>query len=93
MDINFQLIDTFFGSVHLLKELFENKRAIQRLFCAKSLMNSLVKVSQVNHSRQPWQTQWYALSKSTVSEKKIIRCIAGEVWDVFVDVRPESQTF
>lgn len=98
MDINFQLIDTFFGSVHLFEGVVrkDSRGQFQRLFCTKEFNEFFGQnVSQVNHSRSALAgtVRGMHYQKAPYQEKKIIRCIAGEVWDVFVDVRPESQTF
>lgn len=79
------------------EKMGDHRGFLTRLFCeeefAKVGWNAAV--SQINHT--------YTAIKGTVrglhfqyspySEKKLVSCIKGEVWDVAVDLRADSATF
>jgi len=48
---------------------------------------------QDNHSRSARGTLRGLHMQVAFAQGKLVRCIAGEVWDVAVDVRPRSRTF
>lgn len=98
MDNNFQLVDTFFGCVHLFEGMSrqDERGQFQRLFCATEFSGFFGEnVSQANHSLSlhAGTVRGMHYQKAPFEERKIIRCIAGEIWDVFVDVRADSETF
>lgn len=75
----------------------DSRGQFSKLFCAKDLNEQICnrKIEQINHS--------CTLAKGTVrgmhyqraphSELKIIACLRGKVFDVALDLRPESPTF
>lgn len=98
MDNNFKHVDTFFGCVHLYEGISrkDSRGQFQRLFCANEFSDFFGKnVSQANHSRslRAGTVRGMHYQKAPFEEKKIIRCLSGEVWDVFVDVRVEAKSF
>lgn len=48
---------------------------------------------QDNHSRSTQHTLRGLHYQKTPGQAKLVRCSVGEIWDVAVDIRPESATF
>lgn len=75
----------------------DQRGQFSRLFCQKTLDPFLAKreVKQVNFSRTTTEGTVRGLhyQRSPEAEMKFIRCIRGAVWDVIVDLRPDSPTF
>ncbi|MCI5066977.1 dTDP-4-dehydrorhamnose 3,5-epimerase family protein [Acidovorax sp.] len=77
--------------------LVDERGFFSRLFCAGELADAgwTAPIAQVNQS--------YTALKGTVrgmhyqkpphAEMKLVSCLRGEVWDVAVDLRPDSPTF
>jgi len=70
---------------------------LERLFCAGELAAAgwTGPVAQINHSRTgPRGTvRGMHYQHSPAAEMKLVSCLAGEVWDVAVDIRAGSPTF
>lgn len=49
--------------------------------------------AQDNHSMSIKNTLRGLHFQTTPGQAKLVRCIQGEIWDVAVDIRPESPTF
>lgn len=79
-----------------------------RAFCATDARGGLVKdyneeIFAKNGIRHPLRETFYTLSKRGViralhfqevkQQAKLVRCIQGRVYDVVVDLRPDSKTF
>ncbi|MCY1415354.1 dTDP-4-dehydrorhamnose 3,5-epimerase [compost metagenome] len=68
-----------------------------RLFCEGSLgaLGTPFHVRQINHSctRGEGSVRGLHYQQGDVPEAKLITCLRGEVWDVAVDLRPDSPTF
>lgn len=86
------------GLVRVLRQPRTDARGMfERLFCAEELAEAgwTQPVSQINRS--------ITLERGTVrglhyqrpphAEMKLVSCLHGKVWDVAVDLRPESPTF
>lgn len=77
---------------------FQDHRGVfARLFCAQEL-NELVRgipIAQVNHSitRHKATIRGMHYQSNPFEEIKYVKCIAGAVWDVAVDMRPTSPTY
>ena len=79
------------------QRLEDGRGFLTRVFCAEELLESGWNgpVAQINHTR--------TLHKGTIrgmhfqfpphSEKKLICCLTGEIWDVALDIRADSPTF
>jgi len=52
-------------------------------------------IRQVNLSRNSWAgtVRGLHLQRAPHSEAKLVRCLRGEVWDVAVDLRPDSISY
>jgi dTDP-4-dehydrorhamnose 3,5-epimerase len=78
--------------------VFADERGqFSRLFCQKTLAPILAdrEIKQVNFSQTHAKGTVRGLhyQYSPEAEMKFIRCIQGAVWDVMVDLRPDSPTF
>jgi dTDP-4-dehydrorhamnose 3,5-epimerase len=75
----------------------DSRGFLTRLFCADELSAAGWRgpVAQINHSftvrRGAVRGMHYQLAPHT--EMKLVSCIRGEVFDVAVDIRPESPTY
>jgi len=79
------------------RRLEDARGFLSRLFCAEqlSVAGFCKPIAQINHSRTSrrgtLRGMHYQMSPS--AEMKLVSCIRGEVWDVAVDLRPNSPTF
>jgi dTDP-4-dehydrorhamnose 3,5-epimerase len=68
-----------------------------RLFCADELAAAGWRgpVAQINHTltRQAGSVRGLHFQRPPHAEMKLVSCLAGEVWDVVVDLRPDSSTY
>lgn len=75
----------------------DDRGGFARLFCAETVAAAGFEpqVSQVNLSTNARRHTLRGLhwQDAPVGEAKIVRCLAGAVWDVAVDLRPSSPTF
>lgn len=75
----------------------DNRGFFSRAFCAREFAEHGLKsqVVQANlsfsHTKGTIRGMHYQLAPAT--EPKFIRCIRGAIWDVIIDVRPESPTY
>jgi len=79
-------------------ELFNDDRGFfARAYCKKELQNINIEkpIKQINHSSTSTVgvIRGMHYQNPPYSEVKIVRCIAGEVFDVAVDLRKDSDTF
>lgn len=77
---------------------FEDDRGhFSRLFCEGSLsaFGQAFSIRQINHSctRAGGSVRGLHYQNANAPEAKLITCVRGEVWDVAVDLRPNSATF
>jgi len=75
----------------------DNRGAFSRLFCSQELKPVIGNktIVQINHSKthSVGAVRGLHFQNSPNAETKIVRCIKGRVFDVAVDLRPNSQTF
>lgn len=68
-----------------------------RLFCERELAGVLGerRIVQINHSRTAavGAIRGLHFQRPPHAEMKLVRCLRGRVWDVAVDLRPDSPTF
>jgi dTDP-4-dehydrorhamnose 3,5-epimerase len=75
----------------------DNRGFFSRAFCAREFAEHGLKsqVIQANlsfsHTKGTIRGMHYQVAPAT--EPKFIRCIRGAIWDVIIDVRPESPTY
>lgn len=70
---------------------------LARIFCADELSSAgwIRPVAQINHTltAQRGTVRGLHFQKPPWAEMKLVSCLRGEVWDVAVDLRPESPTY
>lgn len=95
----FTLTDLPIPGVRLVqRQALEDARGFfSRLFCAQELADAGWRgnVAQINHTltREAGSVRGLHFQRSPHAEIKLISCLAGEVWDVVVDLRPLSPTY
>jgi dTDP-4-dehydrorhamnose 3,5-epimerase len=77
---------------------FKDKRgAFARLFCEQALSSVIGgrKIVQINHSctEAVGAVRGLHFQYAPHAEMKLVRCLRGKVWDVAVDLRPQSLTY
>lgn len=75
----------------------DSRGAFTRIFCEKELKSIIGSrtIVQVNHSRTQAKGSVRGLhfQRAPHAEMKLVRCLKGRVWDVAVDLRPNSANF
>lgn len=75
----------------------DSRGHFSRLFCEGSLsaFGQPFHIRQINHSctRVRGSVRGLHYQSAQAPEAKLITCMRGEVWDVAVDLRPDSPTF
>ena len=75
----------------------DQRGQFSRLFCEGSLtaFGTPFHIRQINHSctRERGSVRGLHYQNAQAPEAKLITCLRGEVWDVAVDLRPDSPTF
>jgi dTDP-4-dehydrorhamnose 3,5-epimerase len=94
-----KILTTPIEGVHVVEHCYnqDSRGFFARLFCQESLAPIIGdrKIVQINHSGSSKQGCVRGLHYQLPphAEMKLIRCIKGRVWDVAVDLRPESATY
>lgn len=95
----FRIADTpLAGLKRVQRNRLQDERGfLSRLFCADELHAAgwYGPVAQINHTctRQVGTVRGLHFQKPPHAEIKLVSCVRGRVWDVAVDLRPESRTF
>jgi dTDP-4-dehydrorhamnose 3,5-epimerase len=95
----FELRETTLAGVKIVKRIVrsDTRGSFSRMFCAAELQQAgwLDAVAQINFSRtsQPGTVRGLHYQRGNSAEDKLISCITGAVWDVAVDLRPNSPTY
>ena len=79
------------------KHFKDERGAFTRLFCEQEL-SSLIgqrKIMQINHSctEVVGAVRGLHFQYAPHAEMKLVRCLKGKVWDVAVDLRPQSPSY
>ena len=79
-------------------EAFKDERgAFSRLFCEQELLSFIGhrKIVQINHSctEAVGAVRGLHFQHAPHAEMKLVRCLKGKVWDVAVDLRPQSPSY
>ncbi len=79
-------------------QAFKDMRgAFARLFCEQELSSVIGhrKIVQINHSctEAVGAVRGLHFQNSPHAEMKLVRCLKGKVWDVAVDLRPQSPSY
>lgn len=86
------------GLVVLQRERLKDERGhLERMFCREELQGLLDgdDIAQVNHTltRAAGMVRGMHFQHPPFAEKKFVSCLAGEIYDVAVDLRKASPTF
>ncbi len=86
------------GAFRLELEPFQDERGLfARTFCREEFLSQGIdfQVSQCSTSFNVFAGTLRGMhyQRNPFSEKKLVRCTAGAIFDVIVDLRPESKTF
>jgi dTDP-4-dehydrorhamnose 3,5-epimerase len=75
----------------------DNRGAFSRLYCEDELVSLIGprRIVQINQSRTATigAVRGLHFQRPPYAEMKLVRCSKGRVWDVAVDLRPNSPTF
>ncbi len=99
MSARVDIFETSLGGLRILqRNLIQDHRGyLERMFCAQELeaMLSNKRIAQINHSltRKAGSVRGMHFQYPPHAETKIVSCLAGEVFDVAVDLRQGSPTF
>lgn len=79
------------------KAIKDERGAFARLFCEQELSSVIGqrKIVQINHSRTEavGAVRGLHFQHAPHAEMKLVRCLKGKVWDVAVDLRPQSPSY
>ncbi len=79
------------------KAFKDERGAFERLFCEQELSSVLGgrKIVQINHSNTAslGAVRGMHFQYAPHAEMKLVRCLKGKVWDVVVDLRPQSTSY
>jgi dTDP-4-dehydrorhamnose 3,5-epimerase len=79
------------------KAFKDDRGAFARLFCEQALSSVLAerKIVQINHSctATVGAVRGMHFQHAPHAEMKLVRCLKGKVWDVAVDLRPQSPSY
>ena len=86
------------GAFLIELEKFEDERGFfSRLFCKREFesLNLDSKIVQINDSFNvnKFTLRGIHYQIPPMEETKIVRCMQGSVWDLIIDLRPNSRTF
>ena len=93
------ILDTPLGGLHTVRSesRVDLRGAFTRLFCDQEMSSLLSgrRIVQINHSltRRRGALRGLHFQRAPWAEMKFVRCLAGKVWDVAVDLRADSPTF
>lgn len=75
----------------------DNRGFLKRIFCAEELASFgwNTSIAQINHTNTTKKGTIRGLhfQYPPYSEMKLVTCIKGKIWDVAIDLRPDSPTF
>ena len=95
----FKVTDLSLNGLKLIERqcLGDARGFLSRIFCAEDLAIAgwNKTISQINHTRTARRGAVRGMHYQIAShaEMKLVSCIRGEVWDVAIDLRPNSPTF
>lgn len=96
---SFEVFPTSLSDLYLLssRQIQDARGNFSRIFCAEELSNCgwSSSIEQINFSVtfEKGSVRGMHFQLPPHAEMKMIRCLDGIVWDVAVDLRPESKTF
>lgn len=94
-----EILDTPLDGLKIVKRtlLTDQRGFLARVFSARELATAgwHKPVAQINHSvtRGPGTVRGMHFQRGEHVEMKLVTCLRGTIWDVAVDLRPDSPTF
>ncbi|MBC7544239.1 MAG: dTDP-4-dehydrorhamnose 3,5-epimerase [Candidatus Sericytochromatia bacterium] len=80
-----------------LTHLGDERGSFARTFCAETFaahgLNPVVAQCNVSVNARRGTLRGLHFQREPHDEAKLVRCVRGTIWDVIVDLRPESPTF
>jgi dTDP-4-dehydrorhamnose 3,5-epimerase len=80
-----------------LEEISDNRGFFARSFCAREFeahgLNPAVLQSNLSYNHLKGTLRGMHFQAPPAAETKLVRCTAGSIWDVIVDIRPSSPTY
>jgi dTDP-4-dehydrorhamnose 3,5-epimerase len=99
MNARFDVIDTPIGDLKLLqrKTVGDSRGYFERMYCSHDLAEALGgrTIAQINHTlnHRSGTVRGMHFQYPPYAECKIVSCLHGAIFDVAVDLRPNSPTF
>lgn len=94
-----RLIERPLGAAALFEQTrhLDERGAFARIFCRASLAENGIEVdiaqANLSHSRHPYTLRGMHLQVGASAEIKVVQCLKGRLFDVIVDLRPDSPSF
>lgn len=98
MSARFDISETPLAGLHVLgrKPVGDHRGCLERLFCSTDLASIIGgrSIAQINrtHTATRGTVRGMHFQHSPHAEMKLVSCLRGEVFDVVVDMRPDSPT-
>ncbi len=98
MSARFDISETPLAGLHVLgrKPLGDHRGCLERLFCSADLASIIGgrSIAQINrtHTAARGTVRGMHFQHPPHAEMKLVSCLRGEVFDVVVDMRPDSPT-
>mgnify|MGYP001284053918 CR=1 FL=1 len=76
-------------------KFIDNRGFFSRIYCKKEFKNLNFKLKQINFSKNKKKGTIRGLHflKESAKESKIVICLNGKIFDVIIDMRPNSKTY
>ena len=93
------ILDTPIADVKVVQSVphSDDRGVFVRHFCAEEMAPVLAnrQIVQINHSttNEAGTVRGLHYQRPPHAEMKLVRCLRGRIWDVAVDLRPDSSTF
>jgi dTDP-4-dehydrorhamnose 3,5-epimerase len=80
-----------------LDAIEDNRGFFARTFCDEEFKRAgifmQVRQTNISHNRRAFTLRGLHYQAEPYAEPKVVQCVRGRIWDVAVDLRPESQTY
>jgi len=99
MSTRFEISNTPFSGLKVLlrNPIGDHRGYLERIYCTRDLAELLNgrSISQINHTSSALRgtVRGMHFQQNPHAEMKFVSCLQGEVFDVAVDIRPESPTY
>ena len=75
----------------------DHRGSFERSFCANEFqkfgLNHIMVQSNLSKSLKKHTLRGMHFQQNGAEEAKLVRCIKGKIWDVIIDIRPNSDTY